>query len=167
MTLFLKTCSTLRNIFSYQCFCQVTSTRIFLAPFLLHHFSQPKINIELIQERNFVKVKMELVKIREQSKYAALKISRIKIFILRRAARQTWRLGVFSSYSIRVKKYNPQIEHRGFFDSITHFYERRLWNPQSAFENFRQRFYLLWCLLLVFLILYFKPFIRLFSPVLS
>lgn len=78
LTLFLKTCSTLRNIFSYQCFCQVTSTRIFLAPFLLHHFSQPKINIELIQEWNFVKVKMESVKIREQSKYAALKISRIE-----------------------------------------------------------------------------------------
>ena len=76
-TLFLKTCLILRNIFSYQCFCPVTSTRIFPAPFLLHHFSQPKINIELIQEWNFVKIKMESVKIREQSRYAAFKISRI------------------------------------------------------------------------------------------
>ena len=40
---------------------------------------------------------MESVKIREQSKYAALKISRIKLSLtLRRAGRQTWRLGVFS-----------------------------------------------------------------------
>ena len=54
-----------------------------------------------------------------------------------------------SSYSITVKDYTPRIEYRGFFE-IIHFYIRRLWNPQNAFENFRQRFYFLWCLLVLY-----------------
>ena len=53
------------------------------------------------------------------------------------------------SYSKTVKKYTPQIEYRGFFETV-HFCARRLWNPQNAFENFRQRFYLLWCLLVLY-----------------
>ena len=52
----------------------------------------------------------------------------------------------FSSYSKTVKKYTPQIEYCGFFE-ILHFYARRLLNSQNAFENFRLRFYFLWCLL--------------------
>ena len=54
-----------------------------------------------------------------------------------------------SSYSKTVEKYTPQIEYRGFFE-IIHFYARRLWDPQNAFENFRQRLYLLWCLLVLY-----------------
>ena len=46
------------------------------------------------------------------------------------------RLGL-SSYSKTVKKYTQQIEYLGFFEIID-FYARRLWDPQNAFENFRQ-----------------------------
>ena len=66
------------------------------------------------------------------------------------AIRSVFRLSRLSdsSYSKTVKKYTPQIEYRGFF-RIIHFYVRRLWNPQNAVENFRLRFYLLWCLLVL------------------
>ena len=60
-----------------------------------------------------------------------------------------------SSYFKSVKKYTPQIEYRGFFE-IIHFYVRRLWDPQNAFENFRQRFYLLWCLLFFVFLAFFS-----------
>ena len=76
------------------------------------------------------------------------------------ASRGVFRLSRLSlnSQVKTVKQYTPQIEYGEFFDIIS-FSVKRLWKPQNAYEKNRQRFYLLWFLL----VLYFWPWSLLIS----
>ena len=74
---------------------------------------------------------------------------------LRRPLRQSWRLGVFSgshgSALAAIPKRWKNIPHKsGMADFFKYFFflVECLCTPQNAFENFRLRFYLLWCLLI-------------------
>ena len=117
----------LRNIWRPSIVMKFSKNRISVTSKSLNQFSPPNSKPPDAKRTTVVR----------QRRFSSGKII-IFILTLRRPLRH--------SFSKTVKKYTSQIEYSGFFEIL--FLIECFWNPQNAFENFRQRFYLLWCLLI-------------------